>query len=161
MFNEHHRNGKCLVYGRVSTQSDTQSNSLMVQTMDSDDFSMFDDFKVRYAYETYSIYSDDTSGTTHNRKGFQDMLYFLGIERKEITTDRKLPTGNVRIKKHYVYDVNEDTVKYVRDVLKIDYVLCKNTSRWTRQGDFDLIQILRNNGIYIYVKQAMYFSGNF
>lgn len=152
MFNEHHKNGKCLIYGRVSTQSDTQSNSLMVQTTETDDFSMFDEFKIRYAYDTYGIYSDDTSGTTHNRKGYQDMLYFLGIERKEITTNRKLPTGNVRIKKHYVYDVNEDTVKYVRDVLKVDYILCKNTSRWTRQGDFDLIQILRNNGIYIYFK---------
>lgn len=152
MINQHHKNGKCIIYGRVSTQNDTQSNSLMVQTMDSDDFSMFDEFKISYAYETYAIYSDDTSGTTHNRKGYQDMLYFFGIERKEVTTDRKLPTGNLRIKKHYVYDVNEDTVRYVRDVLKIDYILCKNTSRWTRQGDFELIQILRNNGIYIYFK---------
>lgn len=150
MINQHHKNGKCIIYGRVSTQSDSQSNSLMVQTMDSDDFSMFDEFKIKYAYDTYAIYSDDTSGTTHNRKGFQDMLYFLGIERKEVTIDRKLPTGNLRIKKHYVYDVNEDTVRYVRDVLKIDYILCKNSSRWTRLGDFELIEILRNNGIYIY-----------
>lgn len=151
MFNEHHKNCKCIIYGRVSTQSDTQSNSLAFQTMD-DDFSMFDEFKTKYAYETYAIYSDDTSGTTDNRKGYQDMLYFLGIERKEVNTNRNLPTGNIKIKRHYVYDINEDTVQYVRDVLKVNYILCKNTSRWTRQGDFKLIQILRNNGIYIYFK---------
>jgi len=150
MLYEHHTNGKCLVYGRVSTQSEEQSNSLMVQTMETDDFSMFDEFKQKYAYQTYAVYSDDTSGTTDNRKGYQDMLYFLGIERKEVTTNRKLPTGNMKLNKHYVYDVNKDTVTYVRDTLKIDYILCKNTSRWTRRGDFDLIQILRNNGIYIY-----------
>ena len=152
MFIEHLRNGKCLIYGRVSTQSEDQSNSLNVQTLETDDFSMYDEFKIQHGYETYAIYSDDTSGTTDNRKGYQDMLYFLGVERKEVSTDRKLPTGNVRIKKHYVYDINEETVKYVRDELKINYILCKNTSRWTRRGDFDLIQILRNNGIYIYFK---------
>lgn len=152
MFSEHLKNGKCIIYGRVSTQSEEQSNSLNVQTLETDDFSMFDDFKIRYGYETYSIYSDDTSGTTDSRKGYQDMLYFLGIERKEINTNRKLPTGNIKQKKHYVYDVNDDTVEYVRDKLKINYILCKNTSRWTRRGDFDLIQILRNNGIYIYFK---------
>lgn len=149
---EHPTYGKCLVYGRVSTQSDTQSNSLTFQTIDDDDISMFNDFKNKYHYETYGIYSDDKSGTTDNRKGYQELLYFLGIERKEVNTNRRLPTGNIRIKKHYVYDVNEDTVRYVRDILGINYILCKNTSRWTRGGDFDLIEMLRKNRIYIYFK---------
>lgn len=148
---EHPTKGKCLIYARVSTQSETQSNSLAFQILD-DDVSMFEDFKIKYTYDTYAIYSDDTSGTTDNRKGYQDMLYFLGIERKEVNTNRNLPTGNIKIKKHYVYDVNEDTVRYVRDVLGINYILCKNTSRWTRSGDFDLIEMLRNNRIYIYFK---------
>ena len=152
MFVKHPMNGKFLKYGRVSTGSDEQHNSFVVQTADDDDFSFYDDFKRDYNYSCYAVYSDEATGTTDNRKGYQEMLFFLGIERKEVTTSRSLPTGNVRRQKHYVYEVNEETVRYVRDTLKINYILCKNTARWTREGDFKLIQILRNNGIYIYFK---------
>lgn len=152
MFVKHPMNGKFIKYGRVSTGSDEQHNSLMVQTADDDDFSFYEEFKRNYNYSCYAVYSDEASGTTDNRKGYQEMLFFLGIERKEVTTSRSLPTGNVKRQRHFVYEVNEETVRYVRDTLKINYILCKNTARWTREGDFKLIQILRNNGIYIYFK---------
>lgn len=152
MITRHPLNGKFIIYGRVSTTSDDQKNSLHVQTTETDDFSMFDDFKTSYGYTCYAVYSDDSSGTTDNRKDYQEMLTFLGIERKEVVTGRNLPTGNVKRKKHYVYEVNEDTINYVKDTLHINYICCKNTARWTREGDFKLIQILRNNGIYLYFK---------
>lgn len=153
MISNHPRHGKYIKYGRVSTGSDEQHNSLVVQTADDSAFSFYTDFEKDYDYSCYSVYSDEASGTTDNRKGYQDMLYFLGIERKESTVAGKnLPTGNIKRKKHYVYEVNDDTIKYVRDVLKINYILCKNTARWTRKADFDLIHTLRINGIYIYFK---------
>ena len=152
MFIKHPMNGKFLIYGRVSTGSDAQHNSFVVQTTDDEEFSFYEEFKREFNYSCYGVYSDESSGTTDNRKGYQEMLFFLGIERKEVTTSRSLPTGNVKRKRHYVYEVNEETVRYVRDTLKINYILCKNTARWTREGDFKLIQILRNNGIYIYFR---------
>ena len=96
MFVKHPMNGKFIKYGRVSTGSDEQHNSLMVQTADDDDFSFYEEFKRNYNYSCYAVYSDEASGTTDNRKGYQEMLFFLGIERKEVTTSRSLPTGNVK-----------------------------------------------------------------
>lgn len=152
MLKQHPLNGRFIIYGRVSTTSDEQKNSLTVQTTETDDFSLFEDFKTSYSYTCYGIYSDDTSGTTDNRKDYQEMLTFLGIERKEVVTGRNLPTGNIKRKRHYVYEVNEDTLNHVKNELNINYICCKNTARWTREGDFKLIQILRNNGIYLYFK---------
>lgn len=152
MITRHPLNGKFLIYGRVSTPSDEQKNSLSVQTTETDDFSLFDDFKASYGYTCYGVYSDDSSGTTDNRKDYQEMLTFLGVERKEVVTGRNLPTGNIKRKRHYVYEVNEDTLNHVKNELNINYICCKNTARWTREGDFKLIQILRNNGIYLYFK---------
>lgn len=148
----HPTNGKCLIYGRVSTESELQENSLKVQTMDNEDFSFFDDFKRKYNYETYAIYNDESSGTTENREDFQNMLKFLGIEQKILYTDDTLPTGNKKKQKHYVYNINQSTLENVKNNLKINYILCKNTSRWTRRGNQELIYTLRTNGIYIYFK---------
>ena len=96
MLKQHPLNGRFIIYGRVSTTSDEQKNSLTVQTTETDDFSLFEDFKTSYSYTCYGIYSDDTSGTTDNRKDYQEMLTFLGIERKRLSQVETYPLATSR-----------------------------------------------------------------
>lgn len=89
---------------------------------------------------------------TENDNLTNEELKFLGIEQKILYTDDTLPTGNKKKQKHYVYNINQSTLENVKNNLKINYILCKNTSRWTRRGNQELIYTLRANGIYIYFK---------
>ena len=49
----------------------------LVQTADDDDFSFYEEFKRNYNYSCYAVYSDEASGTTDNRKGYQEAFTFF------------------------------------------------------------------------------------
>lgn len=148
---EHPKRCRAVIYARVSTGSEQQETSLAAQELD-DENSFFDDFKKKYKYEVYHTFTDDTSATTDNRRGYNEMLAFFGIERLEVITGKNLPNGNIERDTTFVYKVNEERLQYVKDELDINYIFCKNTSRFTRSANFQIIADLRAKGIYIYFK---------
>lgn len=135
----------CIIYARVSTASTNQRSSYEEQ-LANDDLSMFHSWAKSNGYKIYKeSFSDIKSATTTNRPGFIKMLEFLGIDRR-IYVDKERESKEEII--HFV--PNEERIDFVQNTLHIDRVVCKNTARFSRNRDSDLIDILRNNGYYIY-----------
>ena len=145
---------KCIIYARVSTTSAQQASSLLEQQQVDED-SQFYEWCERNDYEVYEVIPDDVSGTTLDRPGFEKLLKTCGIKIDDYANIQAMENGNIDIRKRNrkkVYTIDWNRAKYCTETLGITRILCKNTSRFTRDGNFEIIQMLRKIGIYIYFK---------
>lgn len=142
---------KCLLYARVSTTSREQETSLKEQVQ-TDESSLFSEWLESNNYEIYQVFQDASTGTNLDREGLEKLLTFCGIKIQTVQAENVLENGNLDLRKETrkkVYIPDKTQAEYIKS-LGIDKIICKNTSRFTRDGNFEIINTLRNLGITIF-----------
>lgn len=140
----------CIDYGRVSTGRDEQTTSYTEQMSIDPQSAAYKWAKEKglHLKEEY-IFGDRASGTSYfGRSEFVRMMALCGVKAVEAKDDDNfLGNGNVdkrKTRKQYQWRRDARQAKYAYDTLGIRYIVCKNTSRWTRTGDVEALSVLVN-----------------
>ncbi len=138
-------------YARVSTSSKEQASSYENQQ------SFFKDYCERNNLKLYKIYADKgISGTLFKREAFEQMLYDAGLDltinrHEAIITKEINRMSDAAVGKPSVVQYINYTILLSDREPKFDVILVRNTSRFARNIEVDVIlKRLRLKGVYVH-----------